>query len=182
MSELFGFQSLEENEFIISVPSFPQPANLHPGGEVALGPLPGIELTKEIYEIPHPPAATWGRSSDSIHARQLAALTAQRDAASEDARVKGDRASKAEAQVEQLKDERDTWSSVARGWQERAYMTESLVEALQDALASVIALEVEIMGLHDALAKRPAAFTDPDEKPEHNPFREFPGDRRMMGR
>jgi hypothetical protein len=162
------------------------------------------ELTKEIYEIPHPPAATWGRSSDSIHARQLAALTAQRDAASEDARVKGDRASKAEGLVEQLKDERDTWSSAGRGWQERASRADiravqlkaalsaaldmaQAMEAERDTgLAYVILLQVEIMGLHDALAqalaKRPAAFTDPNEKPEHNPFREFPNDRRMVGR
>lgn len=51
-----------------------------------------------------------------------------------------------------------------------------------DALrAEIAAKDARIAELKSELARRPAAFVDPDEKPEHNPFREVTKDRRMMG-
>lgn len=51
----------------------------------------------------------------------------------------------------------------------------------RDLIAIIAAKDARIAELKSELARRPAAFVDPDEKPEHNPFREFTKDRRMMG-
>jgi len=45
----------------------------------------------------------------------------------------------------------------------------------------VTALIVENARLHGLLAQRPVAFTDPDQKPEHNPFRDHADDPRRIG-
>lgn len=51
----------------------------------------------------------------------------------------------------------------------------------RDLIAIIAAKDARIAELKSELARRPAAFVDPDEKPEHNSFREFIKDRRMMG-
>lgn len=55
------------------------------------------------------------------------------------------------------------------------------VQARAKLGAENVSLRIEIAFLIGALAQRPAAFTDPDEKPKPNPFREFTTDRRRMG-